>query len=79
VCILICVRRIQIHVDEALDRAAAAEARRRGVSKAALIRVALEKELDGTAPESGDPWDAMIGRFSDGGVEDIDAVIYERS
>jgi hypothetical protein len=78
VCILACVRRIQIHIDEALDRAAAAEARRRGISKAALIRAALEKELDGAAPSPEDPWDAMVGWLSDGGVDDIDAVIYDR-
>jgi hypothetical protein len=71
------MRRIQIHIDEALDRAAAAEARRRGVSKAALIRAALEKELDGSQPAPGDPWDELTGCFSDGGVDDFDAVIYE--
>ena len=72
------MRRIQIHIDEGLDRAAAAEARRRGTSKAALIRAALEKELDGAQPPADDPWDAMVGWLSDGGVDDIDAVIYER-
>ena len=72
------MRRIQIHIDESLDRAAAAEAQRRGMSKAALIRAALETELDGARPASDDPWEAMIGRFGDGAVDDIDAVIYEQ-
>jgi ribbon-helix-helix CopG family protein len=75
---MICdVRRIQIHIDEGLDRASAAEARRRGISKAALIRAALERELDGVPPAADDPWDELTGCFSDGGVDDIDAVIYE--
>ncbi|MDQ2938966.1 MAG: ribbon-helix-helix protein, CopG family [Actinomycetota bacterium] len=72
------MRRIQIHIDEDLDRAAAAEAERRGLSKAALIRAALETELDGARPAPDDPWEAMIGRFGDGAVDDIDAVIYEQ-
>jgi hypothetical protein len=70
------MRRIQMHIDEDLDRAAAAEARRRGVSKAALIRASLERELDAAAPDPDDPWDAMIGWLNDGAVEDIDEVIY---
>ncbi|MGH2980411.1 MAG: ribbon-helix-helix protein, CopG family [Solirubrobacterales bacterium] len=72
------MRRIQIHIEEGLDQAAAAEARRRGVSKAALIRAALERELDGAQPAPGDPWEAMVGWLSDGAVDDIDAVIYDR-
>lgn len=72
------VRRIQIHIDEGLDRAAASEAQRRGVSKAALIRTALENELDGAQPPPDDPWEAMVGWLNDGGVDDIDAVIYDR-
>jgi Ribbon-helix-helix protein, copG family len=76
---MICVRRIQIHIDEGLDRAAADEARHRGVSKAALIRAALERELDAAhPPPPEDPWNAMVGWLNDGAVDDIDAVIYER-
>jgi len=67
-----------MHIDEALDRSAAVEARRRGISKAALIRASLERELDAAPPASDDPWDAMIGWFSDGSVDDIDEVIYGR-
>lgn len=70
------MRRIQIHIDESLDRAAAAEAQRRGMSKAALIRAALETELDGAAPRSDDPWEDITGWLSGGPVDDIDEVIY---
>jgi hypothetical protein len=73
------VRRIQIHVDEALDRAAAAEAARRGVSKAALIRTSLERELDAAAEaDQADPWDEITGWIEGPPVEDIDEVIYGR-
>src|SRR5262249_40410499 len=39
------VRRIQIHLDEDMDEAAQREASRRGISKAALIRTSLAREL----------------------------------
>jgi hypothetical protein len=69
------MRRIQIHIDEALDDAAEAEAARRGMSKAALIRVSLARELTVDEPSSGDPWQALTGWLDDGPVEDLDAVI----
>jgi Ribbon-helix-helix protein, copG family len=72
------VRRIQIHIDEALDEAAEAEAVRRGQSKAALIRQALAHELQVQAPLAADPWVAMIGWLDDGPVEDLDHVVYDR-
>jgi hypothetical protein len=69
------MRRVQIHLDEALDRAAADEAARRGISKAGLIRQTLARELrvEGTA---GDPWEDMIGWLDDEPVDDIDEVVY---
>lgn len=70
------MRRVQIHLEEELDRAAAAEAARRGVSKAALIRASLAKELGGSSPDPDSAWAAMTGWFEDGGVEDIDDVVY---
>lgn len=72
------MRRIQIHIDEALDDAAEAEASRRGQSKAALIRTALAKELAVEARPNADPWAAMTGWLDDGPVEDLDAVVYEQ-
>ena len=72
------MRRVQIHLDEELDRAAAAEAARRGVSKAALIRASLAKELDASSPDPDAAWAAMTGWLQDGGVDDIDAVVYGR-
>jgi hypothetical protein len=72
------MRRIQIHIDEALDEAAEAEAARRGQSKAALIRSALANELADKAKPAADPWAAMTGWLDDGPVEDLDAVVYER-
>jgi Ribbon-helix-helix protein, copG family len=69
------VRRIQIHLEDDLDRAAAAEAQRRGVSKAALIRESLAKELDRLRPGS-DPWTDMVGWLTDEPVDDIDEELY---
>ncbi len=71
------MRRVQIHLEESLDDAAAKEAARRGISKAALIRRALAAEV--TADPSaagGDPWEAMIGWLDDEPVDDIDEAVY---
>ncbi|MFN2581965.1 MAG: CopG family transcriptional regulator [Candidatus Dormibacteria bacterium] len=71
------MRRLQIYVDEAVDEVLGREASRRGLSKAAIVREALAKELDGALPQPGeDPWGGLIGLFSDGGVDDIDSVLY---
>jgi len=72
------VRRIQIHIDEALDDAAEAEAARRGLSKAALIRASLARELAVDERPATDPWSALTGWLDDGPVEDLDAVVYDR-
>lgn len=65
-----------MHIDEHLDAAAAAEAKRRGISKAELIRHAVARELDGSPAAEDDPWDAMIGWLDDEPVDDIDEVVY---
>ena len=71
------MRRVQVHLDEDLDDAAEREAARRGISKAALVRVSLVKELGKRMETSErDPWAAITGWFEDGGVHDIDAVVY---
>jgi hypothetical protein len=71
------MKRIQIHLDEQLDRAASAEASRRGQSKAALIRDALSRELDGSR-DADDPWAEITGWLDDDPVEDIDDLIYRQ-
>ncbi len=70
------MKRVQIHLEEELDRAAAAEAARRGVSKAALIRASLAKELRASPPDADAAWEAMTGWLEDGGVDDVDDVAY---
>ena len=75
-CIIALMRRIQIHIDEALDAAVGAEAARRGISKAALIRSSIAREVGATTPSPEDPWDAMIGWLDDDPVDDIDDVLY---
>ena len=72
------MRRLQIHLDEPVDEALAREASRRGISKAAVIRGALARELSaGQVPPIEDPWQAMIGWLDSEPVDDLDAIIYE--
>lgn len=72
------MRRLQVHLDEPIDEALAREASRRGISKAAVIRRALARELiDGQVPPVDDPWQALIGCLDSEPVDDLDAVIYE--
>jgi len=73
------MRRVQIHLEEALDSAAATEAARRGISKAALIRASLAKELDASSPDPDAGWSAMTGWLEDGGVVNVDEELYGRS
>jgi hypothetical protein len=70
------MRRVQIHLEEALDQAAAAEADRRGISKAALIRASLTKELESSPTDPEAAWTAITGWLDDGGVGRIDDAIY---
>jgi hypothetical protein len=71
------MRRIQIHIDEDLDDAAEAEAARRGLSKAALIRASLAREVAVDRRPRTDPWEALTGWLNDGPVEDLDAIVYD--
>lgn len=73
------MRRIQIHLEEQLDRAAAEEAARRGVSKAALIRASLAKELGTVSQDPDAAWVAMTGWLEDGEVDYVDDVAYGRA
>lgn len=70
------MRRINIYIDDDLDRRADREARRRKISKAALIRQSLLAEL---GPASArDPIDSLVGLSDAEPIGDIDSVIYEK-
>lgn len=73
------MKRIQIHVDEELDGAAQAEAVRRGISKAALIRASLARELQMDSAKSSDPWESISGWLDDDPVGNIDEAVYGSS
>ena len=68
------VRRINIYVDEELDRRAAEEAERRNISKAALIRQSLVTQLG--SGDQPDPVDELVGLSDVAPADDIDSVIY---
>jgi hypothetical protein len=68
------VRRINIYIDDELDSRAEREARRRNMSKAALIRQSLIAELG--ASNSSDPIDELVGVSDAEPVDDLDSVIY---
>lgn len=70
------MRRIQLHLDEVMDDGLADEARRQGISKAALIRRLLSQSVN--ASPGPDPVDAVIGAGDGVPADDIDAVVYGR-
>jgi len=76
------VKTITITITEELDRRAAAEARRRGISKSELIREGLGAVLGEAAGEAGgDLWRSLAGFGADGlSVEEgeIDETVYRR-
>jgi hypothetical protein len=69
------VKRLQISIDVELDDALAAEAARRGVSKAALIREFVRDRLGDGSRSVRDPLDDLLGA-SDAEPGDIDEVVY---
>ncbi|HEV3313168.1 MAG TPA: CopG family transcriptional regulator [Chloroflexota bacterium] len=71
------MRRIQVHFPETLDDTAAAEAARRGMSKAAFIRESVAARLYSVDSNNNDPWESMIGWLDDDPISDIDEVVYE--
>ncbi len=73
-CIFGGVRRINIYIDDELDQRTQSEARRRGISKAALIRQCLLGELGASGDR--DPLDDLVGISDAEPVDDIDAFLY---
>lgn len=72
------MRRLQIYLNDELDDAVAREALRAGTSKAAVIRRVMSREFGSPPADESDAWSALDGWLSDGGVDDIDAEIYEQ-
>jgi hypothetical protein len=74
------VKTITITISEDLDERAAAEARRRGISKSELIRQGLGFVLRPPPHAAGDdPWHSLAGFGADGlSVEpgEVDDVVY---
>lgn len=69
------VRRLQISIDEDLDEALAVEAIRRHMSRAALIRELVRRQL--RPPHEPEPFAPLVGDIDDD-AGDIDEVIYGR-
>lgn len=67
------MRRLQISVDEDVDEALAAEAARRHMSRAAVIRELVREHL--RSQRGGDPFADLIGDI-DEVPGDIDSVVY---
>ena len=61
-------------MDDDLDVRAEREARRRKISKAALIRQSLLTELG--PDDHGDPLDELVGLSDAEPVDEVDSVIY---
>lgn len=70
------MRRFQIYMDDDLDDRLEVEARRRGVSKASLVRDAVNRDLGVNVAESAGPWQAITGWLDLDPVDNIDDVIY---
>jgi hypothetical protein len=68
------MHRINVYIDDDLDVRAENEARRRRISKAALIRLSLLAELGPSGQR--DPVDDLVGLSDAEPADDIDAVIY---
>lgn len=76
------MKTITITITEELDRRAAAEARRRGISKSELIREGLGAVLSPQPGDDGeDVWHSLAGFAAEGISVDegeIDEIVYRR-
>jgi hypothetical protein len=74
------VKSITITIPEALDAQAAAEARRRGISKSELIRLGLGAVLPATEDDDDDDLFRSLAGFGEHGVRadpgEIDEAVY---
>lgn len=69
------MKRVQMYIEPELDRLLAGEARRRKVSKAALLREAIREKY--AAVREPDPIDALVGDCPDAEpIDDIDEFLY---
>ena len=69
------MRRINVYIDEELDRRAESEARRRHISKAELIRAGLAAEIGRNEPRPGAEGE-LVGISDAEPIDDIDGIIY---
>ena len=73
------MKTVTITIPEDLDARAAAEARRRGISKSELIRRGLDAVLPEAPTHPEDSWRSLAG-FASGNISsdpgDIDDVVY---
>ncbi len=79
-CMLLLMRRIQLHLDEDLDEALAAQAMELGLPKAALIRRYLAEHVSVRTRANEDPSASLIGVY-DGTPDEsrgIDDIVYRR-
>ncbi|MHB8341123.1 MAG: ribbon-helix-helix domain-containing protein [Mycobacteriales bacterium] len=70
------MKRLQIMIDEDLEEALDRRSAEEGVSKAALIRRMVRKELQPLAPLAEDPLSSMVG-VDDFQPASVDDVVYQ--
>jgi hypothetical protein len=70
------VKRLQIMIEEDLDEALERQARKEGVSKAALIRRYVGERLKPLPPIEEDPLWELVGSVDADPVPDIDEFLY---
>ena len=63
---------LDLDCQQRIDDSLGAEAERRGTSKAALIRQAVDEKFEPAATgDADDPWKALLGSLDDDPVDDI--------
>jgi hypothetical protein len=72
------MKRLQIMIEPELDHALTREAARQGMSKGALIRLFVRKNLDPLPPLEEDPLWGFVGADGDAEPAQHDDVVYPR-